>query len=96
MTKVIFIFFIIINIFASQLYAIEHLTEHGFEDHEHNEIPCELNIFYEDYKLLESVNNHFTYLIKYLDLSDFVINSNDDFLLRYNISLSRAPPNSPY
>jgi len=29
MTKFIFIFIIIGNIFASQLYAIEHLTEHG-------------------------------------------------------------------
>ena len=96
MTKFIFIFVIIGNIFASQLYAIEHLTEHGYEDHEHNEMPCELNIFYEDYKLLDSVNNYFTYLIKYLDLSDLVIHSNDNFLLRYNIALSRAPPYFPY
>jgi len=56
MTKIIFTLFIIINIFVSQLYAIEHLTEHGFEEHEHNGEPCELNIFYENYKFLDITN----------------------------------------
>ena len=92
MTKIIFTLFIIINIFASQLYAIEHLTEHGFEEHEHNGGPCELNIFYENYKFLDSVNHCFTYSIKYLNLSNIVINLNNNLLMQYNKSLSRAPP----
>ena len=93
MTKNILIIYFIINIFAGQLYAVEHLTAHGFEDHEHNDRPCELNIYYENYNFLDNINNVSSYSIKFNNLNNEIIIINKNLLLRYIKPLTRAPPN---
>jgi len=87
-----FIIYIIANLFFGQLYAIEHLTEHGFEEHEHNEVSCELNIFYEQSKFLNDTDNVLSYSISYNSFSNTNLIVFKNFLIRYISPLTRAPP----
>jgi hypothetical protein len=93
MKKKIFIICIIANLFSGQLYAIEHLIEHGFEEHEHNELPCELSIFYDNYKFLDTTNNLITYSIYYTNFSNNIIVAFNNIIIRYIKPVTRAPPN---
>jgi hypothetical protein len=90
--KFLFIVFIISNIFIGQIYAIQHMAEHGFEEHEHNEQPCELSIYCENYKFINITNDIFYDSISLLNLNDIVNKLNFVFIIKHNKQLSRAPP----
>ena len=83
---------LILNLLFTQIITFEHMAEHGFEEHEHNEVSCEFTFYCEnsnfingdpksDYSKLDSLSENNEYSKRYIFIS-----------FKYYLPLYHAPP----